>query len=105
MSKGVKTEFDHGSSGISQQTLEDAAGVSNAGGDDVLPERGRPVNRFMENYHRGGLESDPGQLVLPRSAWLRVGSLCVYCCCTSAASSKIQNLQNRRTDIFVKYFL
>ena len=76
MSKGVKIEFDPtGSSGISQQTLEDAAGVADAGSDAVLPAGGRRSRRFINGYHRDSLESESGQYVSRRSSWLRVGSL------------------------------
>lgn len=68
MEARVKIEVDNnqngGSSGISQQTLEDAAtAVAGAGGNvgAVLPGGKRPASCFVDDSCRESLESEEGQ--------------------------------------------
>lgn len=66
MPAGVKIELGRGGSGI---FLEDSDGVADEGGNaDLLPEEERPVDCFMEDYHRDILESEAGQSLLRRSS-------------------------------------
>lgn len=58
----IGVELNHGgSSGISQLTLGDAAGVDDAGGTAVLPGGPQPAHCFMEDYFWTSLESEAGQ--------------------------------------------
>lgn len=50
MAASVKIEFDDGSRVISQ-TLEDAAGVAGAGGNDVVLGDKRPASCSMDDYY------------------------------------------------------
>ena len=73
----MKIEVDNNqngrSSGISQQTLEDAAGVAGAGGnvDAVLVGGTRPASCSVDDNCRESLESEGGQWPLRCHSWLR----------------------------------
>lgn len=57
MAASVKIEFDDGSRVISQ-TLEDAAGVADAGGNAVVLGDKRPASCSMDDYYEASLETE-----------------------------------------------
>lgn len=63
MAASVKIEFDDGSRVISQ-TLEDAAGVADAGGNAavVLGDK-RPASCSMDDYYEASLQLKPRHMV------------------------------------------
>lgn len=68
MEARVKIEVDNASSGICQQTLEDAVGVADAGGkaSAVLPGEKRPASCSLEDNCAENVESEEGQWPLCR---------------------------------------
>lgn len=61
MSASVKIESHHGSTVISHQTLEGAAGVKDAGGNVVLPGGNRLASRTVDDSRRTSREDEEGQ--------------------------------------------